>query len=464
MACWIVGCLVIIIPTSVQAALQSDTYWEIRPAGNDANGGCYDNGGTGTDYTQQDSAQLSITDGATSGAGSTTLTSASAGFTSAMVDNCIHITAGTNFTVGFYEITAFTNSSTVTLDRTPTASGAGSGGTGGIGGALLTLSAIPGNGSSVNNFVYVKGGTYTETLTLASTNDPGQWRCYKTTRGDELTLATTDRCVIDGQSTRANGINITSNTNRIWIGWKIVDATGACITGTTGNNIIQNSRLTSCGGNGLDGTNVSFYNSEIDNNTLLGVSRNLFSGVNYSYVHDNGGVGIDNSSILFSILDTNGDDGVELNHGEHVINSVAYGNSGASADGFAFNSNSQFSTNYYLNNVSVSNGNCGWNNEAQGAVSANVVFDYNLYANNSGGTICGSGWQFPSAGGSNDVTTDPGMNAPATGDFTYTSSSSSAVDAGFPGTMPGATGNYSWNIGLDQGDHVVGGGAGGWGF
>jgi hypothetical protein len=120
------------------AALPNDLVWEVRTTGNDDNGGCKDTDAA-TDYTNQDSAQLTLTDLATSGAGVTTLTSATGGFTAAMVDNCIQIKSGTNFNVGFYEITGHTDTNTVTLDRTPSSAGAGSGGTGSVGGALKTI-------------------------------------------------------------------------------------------------------------------------------------------------------------------------------------------------------------------------------------------------------------------------------------------------------------------------------------
>ena len=135
---WLAFALSLIAAPSVWAALQSDTTWEVRTTGNNTNGGCYDTGGTGTDYSQQDAAQLSLTDLAQN-LSSTTLTSATGGFTSAMVDNCIQITgAGSGaFTLGFYEITAFTDTNTVTLDRTACSTANCSGGTGAVGGARL---------------------------------------------------------------------------------------------------------------------------------------------------------------------------------------------------------------------------------------------------------------------------------------------------------------------------------------
>lgn len=100
-------------------ALAATTVWEVRTSGSDDNGGGYKSDAGTTDYSQQDAAQLTVTDGATSGIGATTLTSATGGFTAAMVGDMVHLYSGTNLTDGWYEITAYTNTNTVTLDRAP---------------------------------------------------------------------------------------------------------------------------------------------------------------------------------------------------------------------------------------------------------------------------------------------------------------------------------------------------------
>lgn len=132
-------------------AILASAQWWVRAGGNALNGGGFDSAisGAGTNYCDQDSAQLSLTDFATSGAGSTTLTSATGGFTAAMVGNCIRIASGTNFQTGYYFLTAYTDANTVTLDRTPTSGGAGSGGTGRLGGAFANLAASLSTGGTV---------------------------------------------------------------------------------------------------------------------------------------------------------------------------------------------------------------------------------------------------------------------------------------------------------------------------
>jgi hypothetical protein len=121
-------------------AIQATAQWWIRADGSNNNGGGYDASitGAGTNYAQDADAVLISGGLSTPGAGSTTLNNA-AGFTSAMVGNAIKISSGTNFTPGYYFITGFTSATAVTLDRTPTPSGAGSIGLGFVGGAFANF-------------------------------------------------------------------------------------------------------------------------------------------------------------------------------------------------------------------------------------------------------------------------------------------------------------------------------------
>ena len=172
-------------------ALSYDLDWEIRTTGDNTNGGAYKRTGTGTDYSQQDAAELSLTDCATASAGSTTLTSSTGGFTAAMVGNTINISSGTNITAGFYEITGYTDTNTVTIDRAPDDGVGGiSGATGKVGGAL----AWPQDGVVQYNKVWIKSGTYTLTNTtqgaangpiyVNQTNTGCSFEGYENTRGD----------------------------------------------------------------------------------------------------------------------------------------------------------------------------------------------------------------------------------------------------------------------------------------
>ena len=136
-------------------AITADAQWWIRTDGDDLNGAGFDStiSGYGTNYADQATAQLTLTDLATSGAGSTTLTSATGGFTSAMVGNAIQIVSGTNVTNGYYFVTGYTSSGSVTVDRAPDNGGGGiSSGNGKLGGAWaspeVAISVAHANGLS----------------------------------------------------------------------------------------------------------------------------------------------------------------------------------------------------------------------------------------------------------------------------------------------------------------------------
>ena len=178
-------------------ALSADVVWEVRTDGDDNNGGGFNSASSGTDYSQQAAAQLTVTDAATSAVGSTTLTSATGGFTAAMVGNVVHLYGGTNLTAGWYEITGYTDGNTVTLDRAPDDGVGGvSGATCKVGGALASpggLGAALANAAVDGHEAWIKSGTYT--LSSGSANVSGgplslpnavllRVKGYDVTRGD----------------------------------------------------------------------------------------------------------------------------------------------------------------------------------------------------------------------------------------------------------------------------------------
>lgn len=165
-------------------ALATAAVWEIRPGGSDTlNSGGFVTGASGTDYSQQTSAQYTLTNASSAGA-SATIAHASA--SADMVGNICQITAGTNFTNGFYEILSVVVGVSITVDRNAT-SGVGSGGTVRIGGCLATLGKLN-NVAVAGNIVWMKGS-----FTLAAgdsfnssgtTTNPIFVKGYGTSRGD----------------------------------------------------------------------------------------------------------------------------------------------------------------------------------------------------------------------------------------------------------------------------------------
>jgi len=162
-------------------ALASTIEWDVRTTGNDTNGGGFKSGATGTDYSLQDSAQVTFTD-LVIGATTTQITSAAQPFTSAHVGNIINITSGSGFTTGRYEVVSVA-SAIATMDRS-VGTAASTGGNGKLGGALLTIATA--NTPAVDgNTIHIKAGTYTITTAIAlATTSNLTFAGYNTTHFD----------------------------------------------------------------------------------------------------------------------------------------------------------------------------------------------------------------------------------------------------------------------------------------
>lgn len=229
-------------------AISATTVGEVRPAtGNAANAGLFDPSLGGTDYSQQDSPQVTF-NGTTitasiAGAGATiTLSGVTADAT--WLGNVINITAGTGFTVGRYQITAQAGT-TVTLDRNVSA-GAASAMVGRMGGAVALLLTLATTIVSGNKVHYKGGSTETfgqnVTLTAGTAALPVVVEGYITTRGDIRTASYTAMHTSNGFliTTGWPTINTstfvwTSNVNCLLIGF-IVTSTKTSGNLITGNN------------------------------------------------------------------------------------------------------------------------------------------------------------------------------------------------------------------------------------
>jgi hypothetical protein len=208
------------------------TVWEVRPSGgSDTNGGGFVAGASGTDYSQQNSAQFSGTDLVVSG---TSATSVSHSFISTDVGNLINISAGSGLTTGFYEVVSVTGG-TATLDRS---AGTGTGGTWALGGALATVSTAMAS-AVVSNTIYLKG-TYTVTAVQAftsatfnnNTGNPFVINGYLVARddGSQATWTTSTNSI--------NLIKIDSVENAIFKNIIFSNTAGTKGTNTTGNAIV----------------------------------------------------------------------------------------------------------------------------------------------------------------------------------------------------------------------------------
>lgn len=172
--------LLLLGPVRVHAALAENTTFEVRQAGAAANGGCFVEGASGTDFSQQAAAQYGASDLVL--VTTTTMSSATHLFDASDIGNCIHITAGTGFTVGYYQILSQA-AGVATVDRAAGTMGS-TGGTYAVGGALALMSNITNTVSG--NRVWVRAdATYTvaasQTVALSTQI---VIEGYGTTRGD----------------------------------------------------------------------------------------------------------------------------------------------------------------------------------------------------------------------------------------------------------------------------------------
>jgi hypothetical protein len=181
--------------------INAASHWVIRSDGDDENGALFADldPGTSEDYSNQAAAQLSLSDIATDGAG-TGLSSATGGFTAAMVGNGIYLTGG-GATAGYYQITAYTDTNNVTIDRSAGASKSGV--TGNVGGAVLTVQDSLFELPEPGNIVYIKSGTYNLSAHVyiskaGNATSPITIEGFNSTLGDDPTGD--DRPLIDGQT------------------------------------------------------------------------------------------------------------------------------------------------------------------------------------------------------------------------------------------------------------------------
>lgn len=170
-------------------ALSIGSIYEVRTGGSDSNGGGFDPtvASPGTDYSQQNSAQVAYTD-LVIGATTTNLTSVGTPFTSAHVGNFIQINSGSGFTTGIYCINSVATG-IATMDRS-VGSAASTVGHGNLGGAFQTPGKLFGlftisNEGILKQKAYFQAGTFTLTsaITISATAMP---ECigYTTSRGD----------------------------------------------------------------------------------------------------------------------------------------------------------------------------------------------------------------------------------------------------------------------------------------
>lgn len=351
---------------------------EVRSTGSRDNGGFYDSTLGGSDQTQSDTGVLTLSDIATSGAGVNIITSVTGGFTANMVGNAVNIRSGTNFDVGpdgssAYFITAVGSSNQATLDRSPTAAGAGSNGVGVVGGARATPGGAWANGISGNK-VWVKGGAYLTGSTTVNVDagvckpavgsgsaGPSTIYGYSTTRGDGCTGT---RPVI----TAAVGAVMFDGTNG-GVSFFDLDVTMATTASSVGFATGSNSEAIGCQATacvtGFRGTPGAFVFCLADTCTNgFGDGTAQVTVAYWCWARNCTSVGFTtagNNSIMGCIASGCGSYGFTTNNSGVMVNCVAYGNGNS---GFWKQNSNVARSMLFLNCISVGNTNYGFEDQS----------------------------------------------------------------------------------------------------
>jgi hypothetical protein len=420
-------------------ALSANSVFEVRTAGNDTNGGGFVTGAAGTDYSQQNAKNSGGNDSSTTDAvanGTGTITSATANFGTTIVGNIIYLQGGTGgLTGGWYQVTARTNATTITVDRNVAA---GTGITMNIGGALASMGQAGGVGLVAGNKITPKTGTYP--ITSASTNVSGG--CFSATvrvtvegysavRGDLGTPPVLQASGISSATLFAISGADSNITNLKFDGATLSSIKGFDAGATRG--IYRLLWAYQCSNVGLSGTSTAalWLNCRASDCTVtIGMSA---AGRVYGCSFDgNATDGFRDSAagtlVAHCVADSNGDEGFSVTGvGSTLINCSSYGNGRDGIRGNAIG-------NTAINCISYGNSSVQINLTGNFAVSLNSATVSGGVTNSGTGAV---------TIGSVVLTADPFTDAPNQNFTLNTTAGGGAAcrAAGVPGALPmGGTG------------------------
>lgn len=444
-------------------ALSANTVLEVRTTGSDTNGGGFVTGSSGTDWSQQDTAQYSVTDGVTNG--TTTITSATASFGTDVVGNLIYVAGGTGpVTATWKQIISRTNSTTIVVDSS-TGLTSGTGVTLKIGGALATPGAAGAISAVTGMITFHKYNATPITLTTATVNTPGgpwapattalaqiQYIGYDTTR----TVGNTDsnRPTVKAGANSTTLFSITTSSTGCNIRNVIADANSktGCIGFTDGGA----SRFTAnfCKATGMaTGFSITGGGEVIGCESVSHTTAG-FTGAGFAI----GSIARSGSAVGFSGLSacsfciSQGNTGAagftSYAFGSQYLNCLAYGNG---SHGFDLSATfGRFTRG--INLASYGNGGYGFNCGAETMMLACAA------GSNTSGSVTGSPILLSAILA---LTSDPCVNA-AGGNFSLNSTAGAGAllrAAGWPGVFPGGTTTGYLDIGAAQ--HQDSGGSSG---
>ncbi len=455
-------------------AFAATTEWDVRTTGNDANGGGFDTASAGVDGSQG-AVVFAYSDLVISGA-TNHLSSVARPFIANDVGNIVNITAGTNFTIGRYQILSVLTG-VATMDRV-VGTLAASGGSGNLGGSLLTVSKVTTGVTPLfvgGNILHIKSGTYTQTITwpIDTSSASGNLMIvgYNTTHNDGgtkplITTATnTTKLIQVGTAGKFTFKNISlSNTAG-------VRADGIWVTSTNQAGVV----VISCifdgfvvalnGDNGAGGAfSVTCFSTEIKNCTSDAIRAFFACGVFGCYIHDNTGNalvqenGSNSSTTADRCIITGNAKGILTVGGASsifpttVTNCVIANNTGDGIDG-------QSLTQLRVTNCIIyANGGFGLHVTSTATIFNPILYAYNAFG---GPNVSGNySSTLPAGIGDITLTANPFTNS-AAGDYSLNSTSGGGAACkalGYPGIFPGGLSTGNLDVGAVQ---SAGGGGGG---
>jgi len=435
-------------------SLSATTVWETRTTSSDVNGGGYKSDAGTTDYSQQDAAQLAVVDAVTNG--TTTITSATGGFTAAMVGNVLYITGGTgSITADRYEIATRSDTNTITVDRS-TGLSAGTGATLNVGGALATPGEL-GNVLDIDGVAGMKGhvesGNYP--LTNSTPNTSGG-PCHLPTAAERYHIIGYEVTREDGgakpilDANAQTGVTLWKAASSSSSNPQILEnlkADGQDGAGTVGFDLALNNRNNAKDCEALDcptgftgGTTFNCLSTSCATSGFAGIGDTTATGCTATLC----GVGFaltgDDVTISRCLAHANTGDGFTISSRVTVDRCTAQGNGG---DGFQASANSTV----FLSCLSVSNTGYGFNTTA-----SSMLWDCATHLNTTSPVNV-----TPFINGNTELSGDPFENQGAD-DFrpNNTAGAGAVLRAGAIG-VPGQTTNL--DIGAVQHEDPAGGGA-----
>lgn len=288
----------------------------------------------GVDYSQQTGAKIAFTDMVIGGAVNTTFTSAANPVGKNFVGNVINVTSGTGFTVQRVAVSS-TSGTVATCDKS-LGTLSSTGGNGNLGGAFASP-ALPGSVAGNSNTVAVKAATYT--ITSASTSVTGGCFTsaatalslvgYSTVRGDldNVTHALSSNPLLQASGISTFTIAATTGQSSVF---RNISVDGAALTssrgfsGDTSGSTAINCSAVNCTNTGILGF-TSLIRCKASGCTTTGSGINARARAHGCEAFDNTVTGFTTGAAIGSFT-----------------NCLAYGNTGASSDGF-FSANSNIS-------------------------------------------------------------------------------------------------------------------------